>query len=308
MEISSETIQKLDINRQSIQIKNYNAETQPFTFTNIPENANNFLETSPLESMETIVHSQQTYTHINETTEADFNSTLLDDGTLFSSHAVNTLIDLDTNDQQTIDNSNNTQTTTDITGNHCNHQNRHHVNSTELTQNSDPLNTALPQLPNINTPLPRLNNQNSVHFNTEPNILNNSTQPLPTNNQSFQITPQQLVDIVRQLSSQNTQQSTKAPTPYCLQKASTQKPSPVIRRNAQLMYPCLGGSVPMQQSLRPFDGTDPTYTTEDFLNAITANMVMTAGPEQTDSPYHAAWILKRIAMIQTALIGPAQQW
>ena len=64
----------------------------------------------------------------------------------------------------------------------------------------------------------------------------------------------------------------------------------------------------MQQCLRLFDGTDPTYTTEDFLNAITANMVMTAGPEQIDSPYHEAWILKRVAMIQMALIGPAQQW
>ena len=42
----------------------------------------------------------------------------------------------------------------------------------------------------------------------------------------------------------------------------------------------------MQQSLGQFDDTDPTYTTEDFLNAITANMVMTEGPEQTDSPYH----------------------
>ena len=37
-------------------------------------------------------------------------------------------------------------------------------------------------------------------------------------------------------------------------------------------------------------------------------MVMTEGPEQTDSPYHEAWILKRINMIQTSLIGPAQQW
>ena len=74
-----------------------------------------------------------------------------------------------------------------------------------------------------------------------------------------------------------------------------------------MMYPYLGGSVPMQQSLRPFDGTDPTYTTEGFLNAIRANMVITAGPEQNDSPLHEAWILKRIAMIQTALIGPAQQ-
>ena len=64
----------------------------------------------------------------------------------------------------------------------------------------------------------------------------------------------------------------------------------------------------MHQSLRPFDGADTTYTTKDFLNAITANMLMTAGPEQTDSPYHETWILKRIAMIQMALIGPAKQW
>ena len=84
--------------------------------------------------------------------------------------------------------------------------------------------------------------------------------------------------------------------------------SPVVRRNTKMMYPYMGGSVPMQQSLRPFDGTDNTYTTEDFLNAITANMVMTAGPEQTDSPYHEAWFLKRIAMIQTTLIGQVQQW
>ena len=46
-----------------------------------------------------------------------------------------------------------------------------------------------------------------------------------------------------------------------------------------MIYPY---SVPMQQSLRPFDGTDPTYTTGDFLDAITANMVMKAGPEQID--------------------------
>ena len=108
------------------------------------------------------------------------------------------------------------------------------------------------------------------------------------------------------MNSQNAQQNTNAPTPF-LQAVSTQTPSPVVRRNNQMMYPYLGGNVPMQQSLRPFDGTDSTYTTEDFLNAITANMVMTARPMQTDSPFHEAWILKRIAMIQTALIGPAQQ-
>ena len=64
----------------------------------------------------------------------------------------------------------------------------------------------------------------------------------------------------------------------------------------------------MQQCPNPFDGTDPTYTTKDFLNAITTKKLMTAGPEQTDSPYHDELILKQFAMIQTALSGPAQQW
>ena len=127
-------------------------------------------------------------------------------------------------------------------------------------------------------------------------------------NKNIQITPQQLVNTVRQINSQNAQQSTNIPTSYCLQVASTQTPSPVVCRNPQMMHPYLGGSVPKQQSLRPFDGTDPTYTTEVFLNAITANMLMTAGPEQTDSPFHEAWILKRISMIQMDLVEPAQQW
>ena len=63
----------------------------------------------------------------------------------------------------------------------------------------------------------------------------------------------------------------------------------------------------MQQSLRSCDGTDPNYKTEDFFIAITANMVMTAGPEQNDSLYLKEWILKQIATIQTALIGRAQK-
>ena len=254
--------------------------------------------------METIIHSQQSENLINETTETNVNSTLLDDGTLFSSHTVNTLIDLEDNNQ----NNNTTTTTIENTNIYQNHQYRQPVNSTEWTQNLNPINTTMPPLPNVNTPLPRLHRQNAVHFNIQTIILNNSTQPTPGVNQNIQITPQQLVNIVRQINSQNTQQSTNVPTPYYLQAASTQTPSPVVRRKTPMMYPYLGGSVPMQPSLRPFDGTDPTYTTEDFLNAITANKVMTAGPEQTDSPFHESWILKRIAMIQTDLIGPAQQW
>ena len=139
-------------------------------------------------------------------------------------------------------------------------------------------------------------------------MLNNSTQPTQTNNWSVQIIPKQLVNLVRQLNSHNNQQTTNAPTPYYLQATSKQTPSPVFRQRTQMMYPFLGGSGPMQQSLRPFDVTDPIYTTEDFLSAITTNIVMTAVPEQTDSTFHNSWILKRIAMIWTALISPAQQW
>ena len=45
-----------------------------------------------------LIHSQPPKYSMNETTETDFNSTLLDDVTLFSSHKVNTLIGLEDND------------------------------------------------------------------------------------------------------------------------------------------------------------------------------------------------------------------
>ena len=94
-EVPSEIIQKLSVKCKNIEITNYNAETSRFTCTNIPENTS--LEASPIEDMDTIVHNQRTDNRRNETTETDFNSTLLDDGTLFSSHAVNTIIDLEEN-------------------------------------------------------------------------------------------------------------------------------------------------------------------------------------------------------------------
>ena len=208
-EIPSETIQKLSINHHNIEIGNYNAETQPFTCTNIPENTNTSLKVSPIENMDTLIHSKQSENRMNETTETDFSTTLLVDGTLFSSHTVNTSIDLEDNDRKI------TQITvitpiiillqtqptasifTEIT-------NRQPLNSIELTQNSDPLNTTIPILPNVNTPLPRLHRKNSVHFNTEPINFHNSTQPTHGTNENIQITPQQLVNFDKQLISQNT--------------------------------------------------------------------------------------------------------
>ena len=187
-------------------------------------------EATSVENLDTIVHSQPTDTYTNV-----FNSTLLDDGTLFSSHTVNTLIDLEDQGQNTTRN-NNTTTATETNNNtnfYQNQQHRHPVNSTELTKNLDPLNRNLPTLPSVNTPLPSLQRQNSVYFISEPVILKNSRQPTLTNNQKIQFTPQQLVNLVRQPNSQNTQQA-NAPTPYYLQAASTQTPSPVVCKTISL--------------------------------------------------------------------------
>ena len=72
-EIPSETIQKLTMNHHNVEIKNYTAKTQPFTCTNLPENTITSLEASPIENMDTIIHSHQTDARINETTKRDFN-------------------------------------------------------------------------------------------------------------------------------------------------------------------------------------------------------------------------------------------
>ena len=108
-------------------------------------------------------------------------------------------------------------------------------------KNLNHLNTFPPTLPSVNTPLSCLQWQSSVHFKTEQVILNRSTKQSSTNNQNIQLTPQQLVNIVR-----------------------------------------------------------PTYTKQGFLDAI-KKKVMTAGPDQVDSPHHDAWLPKRIAMMQIAL-------
>ena len=66
-ELPSEIIQKVSINYNNIEIEKYKAENEPFTLTNLPENTNTSLEASPIENMDTIIHSQPTDTCINKT-------------------------------------------------------------------------------------------------------------------------------------------------------------------------------------------------------------------------------------------------
>ena len=78
-------------------------------------------------------------TNHNKTTETNFNSTLLDDGTLFSSHTVNTLslIDLENHDNNYDHNINHNDSVND-TDNNMNFSDSHRqtVNSIEFAHNS----------------------------------------------------------------------------------------------------------------------------------------------------------------------------
>ena len=134
---------------------------------------------------------------LNKTSETDFNSTLLDDGTLFPSHTIS-LNDLQNNNNKNKINEgiNDINNNTKVSENH---RNRRSVNSTKLTQNLDPLKhnySANTLCKYISNPLI---SQNSVPFNTEPVILYTSTQPASTNNQITRLTPQQLLNCVNNL-------------------------------------------------------------------------------------------------------------
>ena len=48
-----------------------------------------------------------------------------------------------------------------------------------------------------------------------------------------------------------------------------------------------------------FTGTDPEYSVEGYLNAVTANSILNIGPEPNITPLHQNWI--RTALIQTTL-------
>ena len=57
-----------------------------------------------------------------------------------------------------------------------------------------------------------------------------------------------------------------------------------------------------------FTGTDPEYSAEDYLNAVTANLILNIGPEPLNTPLHQNWIHRRTALIQTTIDGAAQNW
>ena len=69
-----------------------------------------------------------------------------------------------------------------------------------------------------------------------------------------------------------------------------------------------GSSITSNKPLMAFTGTDPEYSVEDYLNAVTANSILNIGPEPINTPLHQNWIHRRTASLQRTLDGAAQKW
>ena len=138
----------------------------------------------------------------------------------------------------------------------------------------------------------------------------------PINTQSFQ--PIQPQNPMITHSYQPTQMQNEILLPYYLQQHEITKNQlsnfsqmPNAAESLQMtMNPYLmgGSSITSNKPLMVFTGTDPEYSVEDYLNAVTANLILNIGPEPINTPLHQNWIHRRRALIQTTLDGAAQKW
>ena len=67
-----------------------------------------------------------------------------------------------------------------------------------------------------------------------------------------------------------------------------------------------GSSISSNKHIMVFTGTDPEYSVEVYLNAVTAKLILKMGTEPVKTPNHQNWIHRRTALIQTTLDGAAQ--
>ena len=76
------------------------------------------------------------------------------------------------------------------------------------------------------------------------------------------------------------------------------------------MNPYLMGrsSLTSNKPLMVFTGRDPEYSVEDYLIAVTENLILKIGPEPINTQFHQNWIQRHTTLIQTTLDGAAQKW
>ena len=73
-------------------------------------------------------------------------------------------------------------------------------------------------------------------------------------------------------------------------------------------YLVSGSSLYSIKPLMVITGTDPKYSVEDYLDAVTANLILNIGTEPVNTQLQQNWIHRRTALIQTTLDVAAQNW
>ena len=116
---------------------------------------------------------------------------------------------------------------------------------------------------------------------------------------------------------QPTQMQKEIPLPFYLQQHEITKNQltnfsqmPNAAESLQMtMNPYLMGGSPITSNkpLMVFTGTDPEYSVEDYLYAVTANLILKIGTEPINTLLHQNWIHRRTALTQTTLDGAAQK-
>ena len=72
------------------------------------------------------------------------------------------------------------------------------------------------------------------------------------------------------------------------------------------LYLMCESSIPSNKPPTAFTGTEPGYSVEDYLNAVTANLFVNIGSEPVNTPLLQNWLHRRTALFQTTLDGAAQ--
>ena len=164
-----------------------------------------------------------------------------------------------------------------------------------------------------------LNHLKMENVSAKPNRYSKSTtlhMPNSNNAQSFQ--PLQPQNPMTRHSYQPNQMQHEIQLPYYLQQHEITKnqltnfsQTPNAAESLQMtMNPYLvgGSSIISHKPLMVFKGTDPEYSVEGYLNAVTANLILNIGPEPINTPLHQNSIHRRTALIQTTLDGAVQKW
>ena len=164
--------------------------------------------------------------------------------------------------------------------------------------------------------LDNLQGQNNYRTEYE-HTLHNRNQQNPFHNRNYEHTTNENIQNTDRHSNQQQENQNRRINSITTEERETivvepplsfykQLTSMSINEDPQIEQNISSGSVPT--TIRPFDGTDPAYTVEEYLNSIVAAMIFSSGIEPVNKPGHHQWKVKRAALILHTLQGPAQKW